>query len=97
MFTIADDISYFSVILITITIGFTFSFHQLRVYDTLNECFLQVFAMMMGGFDLDDFRGTGEDQTGFLSKVLFIAYMVIVTIIMLNSLIAIMRYEWLLW
>ena len=56
----------------------------LHKYDTAQSSLLSSFSMMMGGFEIADFEASSE------SIMVFVIFMVIVQLVMLNMLIAIM-------
>jgi len=97
---ICVDIVPFLVLLFLILAGFTNAFnimfsetskHQTdfesQQFDTIFNTFMTTFGMMLGDFNLGDFYSSADRN---LMNVLFIIYILLVNIVLLNMLIAIM-------
>lgn len=90
---IVQDIGSFLILLTLIVLGFAnafnimFSGSELKEYESFINTFMTTFGMMMGDFDLDVFADSADRH---LMNVLFIGYVLLVNIVLLNMLIAIM-------
>jgi len=90
---IVVDIGPFMMLLFLILFGFAnafnimFSQSSLKSFDGFPRSFMSTFAMMLGGFNLEDFDDSSQPE---LMNILFIIFMFLVNIILLNMLIAIM-------
>lgn len=78
----------FAVVLVVVLLGFTLSFHALlRDADTFGQTCLNLFKAMLGEVDLfDEFPARYET----VSTVLLVMYLIVVTIMLLNLLIAVL-------
>jgi hypothetical protein len=89
---IANDMKYFLIMLGIVLIGFAESFWIMSLGDhtkpfgTASKAFLSIFDFMLGNSD-SDFSGTSSQ---FLGTLLYVVFMVIVALLLLNLLIALM-------
>jgi len=87
------DIRHFLILLVLIMLGFTNAFNLMFSQSNMTEfarfdnTFMSTFGMMLGSFDLSWFKDSAEKD---LMNVIFILYIVLVNIVLLNMLIAIM-------
>lgn len=83
------DLLKFGMVMLVVMFGFVMSFHAVANRDnTFGETWLDVFQAMLGEVDLfDDFSGGPYDTAATLLLVL---YLVIITIMLLNLLIAVL-------
>lgn len=101
IYEIMKDISVFILLVFLITFGFSMGFkllfsmtssnelnkNELYEFDTLTKSFLTTFGFMLGGFDLDTIYSS---KATYLAIILFVGYMLLMMIMMINLLIAIM-------
>jgi len=88
LITIVHDVKFFALLLCIFLLTFAASFRALNVTDSLTSALLLTFSMMIGEFDIKSFF-VGS-WLSLLALLLFVGFVITVTIIMLNSLIAIM-------
>lgn len=82
----------FGVVILVIMLGFAISFYALfRNVDTFGQTLLTLFKGMLGevGF-FDDFLGDGYGEYEEVATALFIIYLVVIAIMLLNLLIAVL-------
>lgn len=90
---IITDIASFVTLLFLIVLGFSNAFNlmyaesDVNKYEHFGKSFMSTFAMMMGGFELAEFANASNET---LMNILFLIYMLLVNIVLLNMLIAIM-------
>ena len=98
IFEIVWDMRYFLLSLTSIMIGFGVAFFVLFRHDhessdvkdnfgRVDQTLIRMFAMMLGDFDVEVFY---ESNRAYIALPLFILYMIIMMIVLLNLLIAIM-------
>lgn len=83
----------FGVVLLVVVLGFTLSFHALfRTDDTFGRTLLNLFKAMLGevGFFDEISEVRYENRYKSVATVLLVAYLVIITIVLLNLLIAVL-------
>jgi hypothetical protein len=94
VFVMGYDIRHFLMILLIFIIGFSFSFWLLEMgnvysdYRTVSDSLFSLYQAMFGTFPASPFYGS--DVKSF-SIILYIVYGIVVTILMLNLLIALMN------
>ncbi len=94
VFVMGYDIRYFLMILLIFIIGFSFSFWLLEMgneyseYRTVSASLFSLYQAMFGTFPIAPFYGS--DVKSF-SIILYVVYGIVVTILMLNLLIALMN------
>lgn len=91
---IIKGIYYFLIVLGLVLVGFAFAFWiiangeaPLSPFSSLDGSLVTTFAYMMGQFDSSDFDGISVNQ---FANYIYVLYMIVSTIILLNLLIAIM-------
>eukprot|EP00752_Nemacystus_decipiens_P004796 g4364.t1 len=84
-----DELAHFGLVLGVIMMGFTLAFFVLFVDElTYGDTWLYVFKAMLG--ETDVFEDYYEDQLGEIAKLLLVVYLFVVSILLLNLLIAVL-------
>lgn len=79
----------FGFVMAVVMLGFTMAFHVLfRDFDSFGESFLDLFKAMLG--DTDFFEVFSGDTYDFVATFLLVVYLFIVTVMLLNLLVAIL-------
>ncbi|CAM9524132.1 unnamed protein product, partial [Ectocarpus sp. 12 AP-2014] len=89
MFRMTRILLKFGFVMAVIMLGFTMAFHVLfRDFDSFGESFLDLFKAMLG--DTDFFKVFSGDTYDVVATFLLVVYLFIVTVMLLNLLIAIL-------
>lgn len=93
LFLMMREMFRFAVVLLLVMLGFTLSFHALfRTDDTYGQTWLNLFKAMLGevGFFDEISEDRYENRYKSVATVLLVVYFVIITIVLLNLLIAVL-------
>eukprot|EP00903_Cladosiphon_okamuranus_P011431 g10772.t1 len=86
------ELVQFGVVMFVVMLGFAVSFHALfSNVDTFGQTFLTLFKSMLGevGF-FDEFQGDDFNEYEDVATALFVIYLVVIAIVLLNLLIAVL-------
>ena len=92
MFSMASVLMQFGVILVVVVMGFATSFFALfRDVDSFGETLLYLFKTILGDVELfDELEDISREQYAVVGYLLLVVFVIVVTIMLLNLLIAIL-------
>jgi len=84
LFAVIRDMASFLLVLLIFIVGFSMPFYAVGTYNTIFSSFVRLFAMMLSSFELTDFDQAVSPN---YATGIFIIFMLVVAIILLNALI----------